>query len=60
MLLVTGEIGAFGPAVDGDYVPDIPMRLLVQGKYHNELKSLISSSMGFEVCRPPKAHLQWN
>ena len=56
MLLVTGEIGAFGPAVDGNYVPDIPIRLLSQGKYHRELKSLISSNVGFEVCRPPTLH----
>ncbi|PUU72351.1 Alpha/Beta hydrolase protein [Tuber borchii] len=49
MLLVTGEVGAFGPAVDGDYVPDIPMRLLTQGRYHHELKSLIASNDGFEA-----------
>ena len=58
IMLSVGDIGAFGPAVDGNYVPDIPIRLLAQGKYHHELKSLISSSMGFEVCQPPQAHLQ--
>ena len=60
MMIATGEIGFFGPAVDGNYVPDIPIRLLAQGKYHHELKSLIASNVGFEVCQPPKAHLQWN
>ena len=45
--------GALGPAVDGTYVPDVPIRLLAQGNYHHELKSLISSSVGFEVCLPP-------
>ncbi|CAZ86417.1 unnamed protein product [Tuber melanosporum] len=46
--LETGEIGSFGPAVDKDLVPDIPIRLLAQGKYHHELRSLISSGVGFE------------
>jgi len=45
------DIGKFGPAVDGNYVPDIPIRLLAQGRYHHELKGLISSSMGFEALR---------
>jgi len=48
-MLGTEGIGSIGPAVDGDYVPDIPVRLLSQGKYHQELKGLIASSMGFEV-----------
>ncbi|PUU83163.1 Alpha/Beta hydrolase protein [Tuber borchii] len=52
VIIATDEIGAFGPAVDGNYVPDIPMRLLAQGKYHHELKSLISSSVGFEGSLP--------
>ncbi|PWW76636.1 alpha/beta-hydrolase [Tuber magnatum] len=49
MALDTWGFGTFGPAVDGDYVPDIPMRLLAQGKYHHELKSLIASNTGFEA-----------
>ncbi|RPA98607.1 alpha/beta-hydrolase [Choiromyces venosus 120613-1] len=49
MELETGETGAFGPAVDGDYVPDIPMRLLAQGRFHHELKSVFSSNVGFEA-----------
>ena len=44
-----GGIG-IGPAVDGHYVPDIPIRLLTEGRYHRELKSLIASNVGFEVC----------
>ncbi|CUS10453.1 unnamed protein product [Tuber aestivum] len=47
--IFTGEIGSFGPAVDGDYVPDVAMRLLAQGKYHHELKSLVASNTGFEA-----------
>jgi len=49
MMIGEGGIGAFGPAVDGHYVPDIPIRLLAQGRYHREVKSLIASSVGFEV-----------
>ncbi len=29
---------AFGPVVDGSYVPDLPGRLLMQGKFHQEIK----------------------
>jgi len=31
MMLVEGGVGVFGPAVDGHYVPDIPIRLLTEG-----------------------------
>lgn len=41
----------FGPVVDGDYVPDIPMKLLVEGKFHQNLKSIISTNTGFEVSQ---------
>lgn len=42
---------SFGPVVDGDYVPDIPMKLLVEGKFHRNLKSVITANTGFEVSQ---------
>lgn len=42
---------SFGPVVDGDYVPDIPIKLLVEGKFHQNLKSIISTNTGFEVSK---------
>ena len=58
LILTPGEegIGNFGPAVDGHYVPDIPIRLLYQGRYHRDLKSLISSNVCFEVRYPPQVY----
>lgn len=42
------DFGSFGPVVDGDYVPDIPMKLIAEGKFH-QLESIISANNGFEV-----------
>jgi carboxylesterase type B len=47
LILEMGE--AIGPVVDGDYVPDLPMRLLARGKFHRSVKSVISANTGFEV-----------
>lgn len=40
-----------GLVVDGDYVPDMPMKLLAQGKFHQNLKSIITTNNGFEVSQ---------
>lgn len=42
---------SFGPVVDGDYIPDIPMKLLVEGNFHRNLKSVIATNTGFEVSQ---------
>jgi carboxylesterase type B len=39
----------FGPVVDGDYVPDLPIRLLCQGRFHKNLKGIISANNAHEV-----------
>lgn len=49
---------SIGPVVDGDYVPDIPMKLLAQGKFHHDLKGVIATNTGFEVSQKKKASRQ--
>ncbi|GAB1316947.1 Carboxylic ester hydrolase [Madurella fahalii] len=38
---VFGPAPGFGPVVDGRFIPDIPVALFRQGKYHKELRSLV-------------------
>lgn len=49
--LILNGLASFGPVIDDDYVPDIPMKLLVQGKFHHNLKSIITANTGFEVSQ---------
>lgn len=35
----------YGPIIDGDIVPDLPDRLLAQGKYHTSVKKVITADM---------------
>ena len=32
---------SFGPVVDGTYVPDLPGRLLAEGKFHKDIKIMV-------------------
>ncbi|KAF3899079.1 putative Carboxylesterase [Trichophyton interdigitale] len=38
----------FSPLVDGDIIPDEPMVLLEQGRYHKEVKRVIAANTAFE------------
>lgn len=47
-----GDFGpgiGFGPVADGDYIPDVPVILFDQGRYHKSVKSLIVEIMAEEV-----------
>src|SRR5436190_7162670 len=42
-----GSLGpgiGFAPVVDGDYVPDAPLLLFEQGRFHKEVKSVIAAN----------------
>lgn len=41
---------AFSVVVDGDFVPDLPGRLFLEGKYHKTLTSVIVANTEYEVC----------
>lgn len=43
-----GPILGFGPAPDGDTIPDHPWALFDEGKFHDELDGLILGSMALE------------
>ena len=48
----SGALGAtsgLNPVVDGDYIPDFPVKLLTEDRFHKEIKSIISSSTRYEV-----------
>ncbi|KAF3401266.1 hypothetical protein DPV78_005974 [Talaromyces pinophilus] len=38
----------FGPVVDDDLVPDLPGKLLSEGKYHRTLRGLVSANNAHE------------
>lgn len=42
----------FSPVVDGDYVPDLPSKLLSDGRYHKTLASVITANTEYEVRFP--------
>lgn len=44
-----GGIG-FSVVVDGDFVPDLPGRMFLKGKYHKTLTSVITANTEYEVC----------
>ncbi|KAI5846928.1 Alpha/Beta hydrolase protein [Tricharina praecox] len=43
-----GSTSGLYPVVDGDYIPDFPVKLLAEDKFHKEIKSIISSSSRHE------------
>jgi len=47
-----GPTSGFYPVVDGSYIPDTVPRLLDQGRFHKEVRSVISSSSRWEVTMP--------
>jgi hypothetical protein len=51
----SGDLGSTSglyPIVDGDFIPDFPVKLLAEEKIHTEVKSVISSSTRWEVSPP--------
>ncbi|KIX00728.1 uncharacterized protein Z518_09793 [Rhinocladiella mackenziei CBS 650.93] len=40
-----GPLIGYGPIVDGDLVPDVPDRLLAQGKYHTSVEKVMTANM---------------
>lgn len=42
----------FQPVVDGDYVPDLPSKLFLDGRYHKTLSSVITANNEHEVSFP--------
>lgn len=45
---VLGPVIGFGPAPDGNTVPDHPLALFHEGRYHSDLDSLMLGSMALE------------
>lgn len=43
-----GPIISFGPAPDGDTIPDQPLALFAEGRFHDELDGLVLGSMALE------------
>jgi carboxylesterase type B len=43
-----GPVIGFGPSPDGTDIPDLPLALLREGRYHKELKGMILGSMSNE------------
>ncbi|KAA8905480.1 Alpha/Beta hydrolase protein [Sphaerosporella brunnea] len=43
-----GSTSGLFPIVDGDFIPDFPVKLLADEKFHKEVKSIISSSTRYE------------
>jgi hypothetical protein len=39
----------FTVVVDGDYVPDLPSKLFLEGRYHKKLTSVITANNQYEV-----------
>ena len=56
---VFGPAPGFGPVPDGTFIPDAPLALFQQGKFHKELKALVLGNAANEVraipipCRRP-------
>lgn len=46
----TGSTVGFGPIVDGDLVPDLPSKLLLEGRYHKTLDAIVAANNAHEVC----------
>lgn len=46
---VFGPAPGFGPVPDGTFIPDIPVKLFQQGRYHKELRSLVVGNAANEV-----------
>lgn len=46
-----GGLGTFTIVVDGDYVPDVGSKLLEEGKFHRNLKSIITANTAHEVSK---------
>lgn len=48
----SGSVG-FVVVVDGEYVPDLPGKLFLEGRYHKNLTSVITANNQYEVhCLP--------
>ena len=45
---VTQTVG-MGPVVDDDFVPDLPSKLILDGRYHKTLVSVIAANNDHEV-----------
>lgn len=45
---VFGPVLGFGPAPDGDAIPDLPLELFRRGKFHQHLKGLVLGTMANE------------
>ena len=45
---VTQATGS-GPVVDDDFVPDLPSKLMLDGRYHKTLVSVIAANNNHEV-----------
>jgi hypothetical protein len=46
---VFGPAPGFGPVPDGSFIPDTPVALFQQGKFHKELRSLVIGNVANEV-----------
>jgi len=46
---VFGPAPGFGPVPDGSFIPDIPLVLFQQGRFHKELRSLVIGNVANEV-----------
>jgi carboxylesterase type B len=45
---VLGPILGYGPAPDGGIIPDLPLVMLREGRFHDELEGLVLGSMALE------------
>ena len=55
---VFGPAPGFGPVPDGTFIPDAPLALFQQGKFHKELRSLVVGNVANEVSGWNPSHVQ--